>query len=155
MGRRLKAITEQHRRDVLAKRRASGLSQAAFCLQEGIPDWKLSEWKRREAKAPGGDSRQSAQKRKTSRNANVEFGTVGEEVRPPVAEQISISDAGRFVPLVPGTPGLSLKGRQTEEVHAPVAAEIKLDWLVVRVFRGADPETLCTIFQMLKECSLC
>lgn len=34
----------------MAKWRASGLTQAEFCRREGIPEWKLSGWKRREQK---------------------------------------------------------------------------------------------------------
>lgn len=31
---------------IVAKWRASGLSQAEFCRQEGLAQWQLSEWKR-------------------------------------------------------------------------------------------------------------
>jgi len=43
-----KYSTEWQRREVVDRWRASGLSQAAFCRQEGIPEWALSEWKRQE-----------------------------------------------------------------------------------------------------------
>jgi transposase-like protein len=44
--RRRKFRTEWERQDVVAKWRASGLSQADFCRQEGIQQWQLSWWKR-------------------------------------------------------------------------------------------------------------
>jgi len=42
--------SEQQRRKFVAEWRASGLSQAAFCRREGIEQWRLSNWKRSEAK---------------------------------------------------------------------------------------------------------
>lgn len=38
--------TVWERRDIVAKWRASGLSQAEFCRQEGLQQWQLSMWKR-------------------------------------------------------------------------------------------------------------
>lgn len=57
-----KNSAEWHRRDVVAKWRASGLSQAEFCRREGIPEWALSEWKRREVKTKQEASNASAEK---------------------------------------------------------------------------------------------
>lgn len=45
---RQKIKNEFYQRDMVSKWRASGLSQAEFCRQEGIPEWSLSQWKRRE-----------------------------------------------------------------------------------------------------------
>jgi transposase-like protein len=42
--------SEQERRKFVAEWRTSGLSQAAFCRREGIEEWRLSNWKRSEAK---------------------------------------------------------------------------------------------------------
>jgi hypothetical protein len=42
--------TEEQRREVVARWRASGLSQRAFCRQDGIPEWVLSTWKRLDGK---------------------------------------------------------------------------------------------------------
>ena len=39
---------EFYQRDMVLKWRASGLSQAEFCRQEGINEWSLSQWKKRE-----------------------------------------------------------------------------------------------------------
>jgi len=41
---------QSERSAVVAKWKASGLSQAEFCRQEDFPEWKLSNWKRAEAR---------------------------------------------------------------------------------------------------------
>lgn len=43
-----KYSTEWQQREAVDRWRASGLSQAGFCRREGISEWALSEWKRRE-----------------------------------------------------------------------------------------------------------
>jgi DNA-binding transcriptional regulator YiaG len=49
------------RRDLVAKWRASGLSQAEFCRREGLEQWQLSEWKRLEAKHSEANSDEGVQ----------------------------------------------------------------------------------------------
>lgn len=46
LARKRKKRTERHRRDVVTRWEASGLSQAEFCRRENIPEWALSTWKR-------------------------------------------------------------------------------------------------------------
>lgn len=46
MSRQLKYETGRQRAEAVARWRSSGLSQAAFCRQEGISQWALSSWKR-------------------------------------------------------------------------------------------------------------
>ena len=155
MAKHLKTTTERHRRDVVATWRASGLSQAEFCRQKGIQEWQLSEWKRREARAVGKHSRPAQRKGKSSRAAGIEFAAAGEEMDSSMAEQIPMPKVGPFVPLVPRQPNESRKGVRGKEEHVPVAAEIRFSGLVVRVFSGADQETLRALLQTLQECSLC
>lgn len=49
---------QSERTAVVAKWKASGLSQAEFCRQEDIPEWKLSNWKRAEARRKSYQARQ-------------------------------------------------------------------------------------------------
>ncbi len=49
---------QSERSAVVAKWKASGLSQAEFCRQENIPEWKLSNWKRSEARRKSYQARQ-------------------------------------------------------------------------------------------------
>ncbi len=44
-------LTQSQRRAVVAQWKASGLSQAEFCRQHDIPEWKLSSWKRNESRS--------------------------------------------------------------------------------------------------------
>lgn len=44
---------ENHWREVIARWRVSGLSMAAFCRQEGVPDKKFFWWKRQIAGRDG------------------------------------------------------------------------------------------------------
>ena len=155
LAKHLKTTTERHRRDVVATWRASGLSQAEFCRQEGIQEWQLSEWKRREARAVGKHSRPAQRKEKLSRTVGIEFAAAGEEMDSSMAEQIPIPTIGPFVPLVPRQPSKSRRRVRGKEKRDPVAAELRFSGLVVRVFFGADQETLRTILQTLQECSLC
>lgn len=61
--------------EMVAKWRASGLSQAEFCRREGLQQWELSEWKRfvatrekRSDGAPADAGRESKQKRARDSN---------------------------------------------------------------------------------------
>lgn len=44
-----KQTSDEERRDMVQKWKASGLTQAEFCRQENIREWSLSFWKRKEA----------------------------------------------------------------------------------------------------------
>jgi hypothetical protein len=43
-----KIYSARKRKALVAKWRSSGLTQAAFCRQEGLQEWELSNWKRRQ-----------------------------------------------------------------------------------------------------------
>jgi hypothetical protein len=62
--------TEEQRREVVARWRASGLSQRAFCRQDCIPEWVLSTWKRLDGKSnilvPTQKKRQESRSRQQS-----------------------------------------------------------------------------------------
>ena len=46
-------FSEHEQRAIIARWRASGLSQAEFCRQEGVAEWSLSLWKCRQERRDG------------------------------------------------------------------------------------------------------
>jgi hypothetical protein len=59
--------SERERRGFVAKWQASGMSQAEFCRREGIQEWELSNWKRRELKIQRGDAKSQTQRKKATK----------------------------------------------------------------------------------------
>ncbi len=151
MTKRLKASTEQRRRDLVGKWKESGLSQAEFCRQEGIPEWRLSEWKRRVVRAAGILSQMKKGKRKpratSGKSAAVEDSATAKITEAPNPK------IGPFMPLVP-VPANGARKLRGMNYISPVA-EIQLDGMVVRIFPGADHETLRALLHVLQEVSLC
>lgn len=120
---------------------ASGLSQAEFCRKEGIPAWKLSEYKRRKRNR----DRQRERRRK-ARVQSIESASVDE----PAKRERSLQ--GRAQPFVPVIPLIAntevpavIDGRQV------VAAISWNDSLRIDVLSGADVATLRRLFLALKE----
>lgn len=65
---------EWQQRDIVARWRASGLSQAEFCRQEGLEQWQLSEWKRKVAREDGvKPSSNAAFRNREAENTSHEF----------------------------------------------------------------------------------
>ncbi len=151
MAKRLKTTTEQHRRSIVVRWKESGLSQAEFCRQERIPEWRLSEWKRRVARATEIGTQSKKPKRK-ARIAGVEF-AAADDLATTTLTQAPIPKVGPFVPLVPAVSNASRKSK--EAVRVIPVAEIQLGQLAVRIFSGADHETLRALLHILQEVSLC
>lgn len=71
MNWRQKYSTEELRRQLITKWKESGLSQAAFCKNEEMPEWALSAWKRRYTPAASNSPRPKAAKKKLSPQAQI------------------------------------------------------------------------------------
>ncbi len=143
------AIRRQN--SVVARWEASGLSQAEFCRQEGIPEWSLSEWKRRKR------NRDAQRKRRAKEKGNargIEFGAASESaVLDESNHAIGRSGIGvqAFVPVIPQlSSGLeqaphSVRKRIVAEIVLPGGAQME-------VLSGADIDTLRNLLRALMEC---
>jgi hypothetical protein len=146
-------------RDVLAKWRASGLSQAAFCRQEGIPEWQLSNWKRREMTMSAAPPKPRRRKENTtSPDSSIEFAAVEESSHSPNQRNGAQKGVAEFVPLFPQNTDAKIEEEVLEAMRAarqtPVA-ELCFGEVCIRIWRGTDQDTLRMLFQLLKENSLC
>jgi hypothetical protein len=90
-----------------------------------------------------------------SRSPGVEFAAAGEVAVSAAVKKLPMPKVGPFVPLVARMPNASRDGARASKDHDSVVAEIKLGTLVVRVFSGADQETLRALLQTLQECTFC
>lgn len=130
------------------------MSQAAFCRQEGIPEWALSNWKRREVSAAEAVSKPKSGKRQyRKRNKNVEFATAGEQT-PEMRKQNAHPEFAAFVPLRTATETTAARDIPRDAGRIPVA-EICFGEVSVRIWRGADKETVSAVLDSLKEYYTC
>lgn len=141
MSRHKKYTTEWHRLDAVERWRRSGLSQAAFCRQEGISENSLSNWKQ---KALGKSVDKAKGKETPSRrrkSASVEVAAASEQAAlPPLPVA--------FVPLVP-------ERKPSNGKETGPAAEITFAGFCLRVFPGVDVDTLRALLQVMKEAGTC
>jgi hypothetical protein len=127
---RADAKKERAWRSLLDKWKVSGLSQAEFCRRESLKDWKFSFWKSklaRKGKKAGNSDKDRAQRQ-------VEFAPV----RVVEAEEGMNSNHGD-------------QGNRSQNEGRGVIAEIAFGGGYVRVFAGADLETLSSLLTALKE----
>lgn len=150
MAKQKKYTTEWHRRDAVAKWRASGLSQAEFCRREGIAECSLSAWKLRDERAKS----KPVRKPLPAKPASAVSAKVAEV---PHANALPVADTGKepmtasFVSVIP---------RRSNNSVPPACpgnpvAEITFAGSTVRVFAGTEIDTLRMLLQVLTECLPC
>lgn len=148
-----KHTNEFYQRDAVNRWRASGLSQAAFCRREGITEQQFSNWKCRELrKAEAASKPNSRAKRKQVQRGGIEFAAVDEQLVPEQGN--GIMQPAVFVPLVPEKFATAERDTLGYPKRTPVA-EICFGDLSVRVWRGADQETMRLIMEAVKEFYRC
>jgi hypothetical protein len=131
------------------------LSQAAFCRREGILEWQLSSWKCRELRIEGKTPSQKAKTKPLSyvKSNSIEFAAVDEPALSRQQERASTKPA-KFVPLVPEKEESAGRDILRDARRTPVA-EICFGEVSVRIWRGADQETMRLVLNAVKEFYSC
>jgi len=130
------------------------LSQAEFCRRERIKESALSYWKRSELRRLGKTTKSTLQKRRRAKSGGVEFAAADD--KQPARHSRTEAKPGilRFVPVVASAGDASHKVAREASGSDPIA-EISHGQLSIRIWSGADAETLRALLQVLKEYSLC
>lgn len=130
--------------------RASGLSQAQFCRDEGIPEWALSTWKLNQERS---EQKQQSKVRRNKRSmmAGVEFAAVGEQ---PMRSGPGKADAMPFVSLIPRVAESPSAGALPNKPASQII-EVIFAGSIVRIFPGADVDAIRALLQALSEYSTC
>lgn len=119
---------EKYWREILARWKASGLSQAAFCRLEGLNENSFSSWKSIIADRDLELKREKAALRKAERETDLK------------------PETPSFVPLI-----LAGADRPPSKQQNAVV-EIRLPGAAVLVYQGVDAETLRTVMLAYREC---
>jgi hypothetical protein len=145
--------TQRKQREAVAKWQASGLSQAEFCRREGIPQWSLSEWKRRYRKEQQGIRAGSPRARRRTPFTNVEFAAIDEPSETALANNNSEGRSVKtFIPVVPHALN-KLIDQSRAGTDGSVVAELVISGGSMRidVLSGADANTLRNLLTVLME----
>lgn len=133
---------EKVRRDTVERWRSSGLSQAEFCRQEGIPEWRFSNWKCGQQRKDEKAKNHLPQRKTGRRDRGLEFAAIGEPSQS-IVHRDTWSTAP-FVPLV--APGL----KQTSSGEMTIQLFFSRQAVQV-VLSGANAETLRNLLSALME----